>query len=45
MKLSILVPAFNEEKPIVSTLESIQSAPLAFTEKQWSTEWIVCDNS
>lgn len=45
MKLSIVVPAFNEERPLPSSLASIQTASAAFTEAGWATELIVCDNN
>ena len=31
MKISVIVPAFNEEKLIAATLESIRAATAAFT--------------
>jgi glycosyltransferase involved in cell wall biosynthesis len=45
LKLSIIVPAFNEEKLIGATLGSIREAMQAFTEGGWETELIVCDNN
>lgn len=45
LKISIIVPAFNEEKLITSTLNSISAATSAFHEKNWDTELIVCDNN
>jgi glycosyltransferase involved in cell wall biosynthesis len=45
MKISIIVPAYNEEKLITSTLRSILAAMAAFEEANWESELIVCDNN
>jgi glycosyltransferase involved in cell wall biosynthesis len=45
MKISVVIPAFNEEKLISETLRRIQDAMVAFTERQWQAELIVCDNN
>lgn len=45
MKISIIIPAFNEEKLIVQTLLNLQSAIAPFTKLGWQTEVIVCDNN
>ena len=45
MKISVIVPAFNEEKLIAATLESIRTAMAAFTAIGWETEVVVCDNN
>jgi len=45
MHVSVVVPAFNEEKLIASSLRSIRAAMAAFAERGWSTELIVCDNN
>src|SRR5437016_5136093 len=45
MKISIIVPAYNEEKLITSTLRSIAVAAEAFEEAGWEAELIVCDNN
>lgn len=45
MRISIVIPAFNEEKLIANTLRHIQAAMPAFTELGWETELIVCDNN
>lgn len=45
MKISIIVPAFNEEKLIPETLRRITEAGAAFTEREWESELIVCDNN
>src|SRR5215510_7715637 len=45
MKISVVVPAFNEEKLIVRSLESIQLARAAFHHLGWESELIVCDNN
>lgn len=45
MKISIIVPAFNEEKLLPATLRSIRAAAEAFHARDWATELIVCDNN
>ena len=45
MKISIIVPAFNEEKLIEETLGRIGAATKAFTQRGWASELIVCDNN
>lgn len=45
MKISAIIPAFNEEKLLPATLASLQPAMSAFTERGWETELIVCDNN
>jgi glycosyltransferase involved in cell wall biosynthesis len=43
--VSIIVPAFNEEKFLGETLAHIKSAGAAFTQIGWEIECIVCDNN
>jgi glycosyltransferase involved in cell wall biosynthesis len=45
MKVSIIVPAYNEEKLIPETLQQIFDARAAFEERGWMSEVIVCDNN
>ena len=45
MKISVIVPAYNEEKLLGGSLAEIQSAAAAFTVRGWSFEVIVCDNN
>ena len=45
MKISIVVPAFNEEQLLPASLKAISDASAAFTEAGWTTELIVCDNN
>jgi glycosyltransferase involved in cell wall biosynthesis len=45
VKISIVVPAFNEEKLLPQALQSIQAASVAFHRRGWETEIIVCDNN
>ncbi len=45
VKISIIVPAFNEEKLLGATLARIQAAATAFTDQRWEQELIVCDNN
>ena len=45
MKISIVVPAFNEEAGLGAALSSIRNAMRAFDRRGWSSELIVCDNN
>jgi glycosyltransferase involved in cell wall biosynthesis len=45
MRISIVIPAFNEERLIGETLRQIQAATGSFTRLSWETEMIVCDNN
>jgi glycosyltransferase involved in cell wall biosynthesis len=45
MKLSIVVPAFNEEKLLAGTLAGIRAACAALHQREWETELVVCDNN
>jgi len=44
LKLSVVVPAFNEERLLAASLASIRDAAQAF-DGPWSWELIVCDNN
>jgi glycosyltransferase involved in cell wall biosynthesis len=45
MKISVIVPAFNEEKLIAATLLGIRAAINSFSQRGWASEIIVCDNN
>jgi cellulose synthase/poly-beta-1,6-N-acetylglucosamine synthase-like glycosyltransferase len=45
VKISIIVPAFNEEALLGASLVQIKSAAAAFSKIGWETELIVCDNN
>lgn len=45
LKISIIVPAFNEEKLIAQSLEAMKAAAGAFTARGWEWELCVCDNN
>ena len=45
LKISIIVPAFNEERLLGESLGQIKSASAAFTRIGWEVELIVCDNN
>jgi glycosyltransferase involved in cell wall biosynthesis len=45
VKISFVVPAFNEEKLIGATLGSIRNAMTVFLDKGWECEIIMCDNN
>jgi glycosyltransferase involved in cell wall biosynthesis len=44
-RISIVVPAFNEERLLASSLEAIRTAADVFDELGWKHELIVCDNN
>ena len=45
MKISLIIPAFNEERLIGETLVRVKAAMGAFSRRGWHTELIVCDNN
>jgi glycosyltransferase involved in cell wall biosynthesis len=45
VKISIVIPAFNEERLLGASLAQINSAAHAFTRLDWEVELIVCDNN
>jgi glycosyltransferase involved in cell wall biosynthesis len=45
VKISIVVPAFNEERLLGESLGRIKSAANAFVRRGWTVELIVCDNN
>src|SRR3979490_2909504 len=45
MKISVVVPAFNEERLLPSSLFSIRAAMEGFARLGWESELIVCDNN
>ncbi|MBI3417756.1 MAG: glycosyltransferase [Verrucomicrobia bacterium] len=45
MKISVVVPAFNEAKLIERSLSSIRAAAVAFERRGWKYEIVVCDNN
>ncbi len=45
MQISIIVPAYNEEKLLGASLAEINSAAAAFTARGWRFEVVVCDNN
>jgi glycosyltransferase involved in cell wall biosynthesis len=45
VKISIVVPAFNEERLLGGSLMQIKTAVGAFTQRNWDFELIVCDNN
>ena len=45
MKISVIVPAFNEEKLLGASLTEIKAAAAAFTARGWDYELVVCDNN
>lgn len=45
MKISVIVPAFNEERLLGESLRHISGATGVFTRRGWQTELIVCDNN
>jgi glycosyltransferase involved in cell wall biosynthesis len=45
VKISIVIPAFNEERLLGESLAQIKLAAGAFTLRGWDVELIVCDNN
>ena len=45
VQISIIVPAFNEEKLLGASLAEIRAAAGAFTRLGWEFELLVCDNN
>jgi glycosyltransferase involved in cell wall biosynthesis len=45
VKISVVVPAFNEERLLGESLAQIKSAANVFLQKNWEFELIVCDNN
>jgi glycosyltransferase involved in cell wall biosynthesis len=45
VKISVVVPAFNEEKLLAASLAQIKNAAAAFTQRGWEFELVVCDNN
>jgi glycosyltransferase involved in cell wall biosynthesis len=45
VKVSIVVPAFNEERLLGESLDRINLAAAAFQRRGWTSELIVCDNN
>jgi len=45
MLISVIVPAFNEERLLGESLRHVQEALTAFARRGWTTELIVCDNN
>lgn len=43
--ISIVVPAFNEERLLAGSLGSVRAAARAFERRGWTWELIVCDNN
>ena len=45
MRISVIVPAFNEAWHLASTLDHIRTSSAAFERAGWAVELIVCDNN
>jgi len=45
VKISVIIPAFNEERLLGETLRHVRTASAAFTARGWTSEVIVCDNN
>jgi glycosyltransferase involved in cell wall biosynthesis len=45
VRISVVVPAFNEERLLPQSLAAISTASSAFAAAGWTTELIVCDNN
>ena len=45
MRVSIVIPAFNEEKLLPATLAAVAGAARVFAARAWTHEVVVCDNN
>ena len=45
MRISVVIPAFNEEQLLGESLRQVRDAMTAFARRGWDTELIVCDNN
>ena len=45
MRVSVVLPAFNEEKLLPAALAAVREAASAFTSRGWESECVVCDNN
>jgi len=45
MKVSVVIPAFNEERLLPLTIQSVRQAAESFVKRGWDYEIIVCDNN
>ncbi|MFM8471041.1 MAG: glycosyltransferase [Limisphaerales bacterium] len=45
MRISVVIPAFNEEKLLGATLQAVHAARGAFSDQGWDSEVVVCDNN
>ncbi|NBV49113.1 MAG: glycosyltransferase [Verrucomicrobia bacterium] len=45
MRVSVVLPAFNEEKLLPAALAAVREAASAFTARGWAWECVVCDNN
>ena len=45
VKISVVIPAFNEERLLAQTIRHVRGAMISFTALHWETELIVCDNN
>ena len=45
MRISVIVPAFNEERLLGESLRQVNAAMTAFARRGWPAELIVCDNN
>lgn len=45
MKVSIIIPAYNEERLLGQTLAQVNRARKSFTDRGWESELVVCDNN
>lgn len=45
LKISVIIPAYNEERRLGETLRHVNAALPAFPQRGWESELIVCDNN
>jgi glycosyltransferase involved in cell wall biosynthesis len=45
VRISVIIPAFNEERLLGESLRQVNAALTTFVRREWQTELIVCDNN
>jgi len=45
MKISVVIPAYNEEKLLPTTLAAVRTANRSWADRGWDSEIIVCNNN
>ncbi|MFM7100178.1 MAG: glycosyltransferase family 2 protein, partial [Verrucomicrobiota bacterium] len=45
VRVSVVIPAYNEEKLLPATLAAVDQARAAWTRRGWDSEVVVCNNN